>query len=143
VPDDLEDITLDAFSGDRLPGSPEQQVSLGLTYSTEIFDDKLLDVNYGLTYQSDIYSKVGLRDFGEKLPGYALSNISARLSGDEWSVTLYVDNMFDKYAYTSVRENSGYITNEVTNTSEIQRKYGHYLLTPRKVGLRFDYMFDM
>jgi iron complex outermembrane receptor protein len=143
VPDDLGDTSFDAYAGDRLPGSPEQQVSIGLTYSTEVLDDKLLDINYGLTYQSDIYSKVGLRDFGEKIPGYALSNISARVSGDEWSVTLYVDNMFDKYAYTSVRENSGYITDGVTNGSEIQRKYGHFLLTPRKIGLRFDYMFDM
>ena len=132
-----------AIDGDRLPGSPEQQVSFGLNYSTEILDNKLLDVNYGLTYQSDIYSKVGLRDFGEKIPGYALSNISTRISGDEWSVTLYVDNMFDKYAYASVRENSGYITAGVINGSDIQRKYGHYLITPRKIGLRFDYMFDM
>ncbi|PHR82722.1 MAG: TonB-dependent receptor [Colwellia sp.] len=143
VPDDLNDTSFDAYDGDRLPGSPEQQVSFGLTYSTEILDDKLLDVNYGLTYQSDIYSKVGLRDYGEKIPGYALSNISARVSGDEWSVTLYVDNMFDKYAYTSVRENYGYITSGVTTGADIQRKYGHYLITPRKIGLRFDYMFDM
>jgi len=140
---DYHDNSFDAYAGDRLSGSPEQQVSVGLTYSTEVFDDKLLDVNYGFTYQSDIYSKIGLRDYGEKIPGYALSNISARVSGDEWSVTLYVDNMFDKYAYTSVRENAGYITNGVTNGADIQRKYGHYLLTPRKIGLRFDYMFDM
>ena len=143
VPGDPTDTSLDAFDGDRLPGSPEQQVSFGLTYSTEILGDKLLDVNYGLTYQSDIYSKVGLRDYGEIIPGYALSNMSARISGDEWSVTFYVDNMFDKYAYTSVRENSGYITDGVTNGADIQRKYGHYLMTPRKIGLRFDYMFDM
>ncbi|NQY86636.1 MAG: TonB-dependent receptor [Colwellia sp.] len=143
VPDDVEDTSFDAFSGDRLPGSPEQQVSVGLTYSTEVFDDKLLDINYGLTYQSDIYSKIGLRDYGEKLPGYALNNMSARVSGDEWSVTLYVDNMFDKYAYTSVRHNVGIITDGVTNGADIQRNYGHYLLTPRKIGLRFDYMFDM
>lgn len=143
VPDDLNDTSLDAYDGDRLPGSPEQQVSFGLTYSTEVLDDKLLDVNYGLTYQSDIYSKVGLRDYGEKIPGYALSNMSARLSGNEWSVTFYVDNMFDKYAYTSVRENSSYITDGVINGADIQRKYGHYLITPRRVGLRFDYMFDI
>lgn len=141
--DEYHNDKFDAYAGDRLSGSPEQQVSVGLTYTTEIFADKLLDVNYGLTYQSDIYSKIGLRDFGEKLPGYALSNISARVSGDEWSVTLYVDNMFDKYAYTSVRENSGYIINGETNGADIQRKYGHYLITPRKIGLRFDYMFDM
>jgi len=141
--EDYHNNSFDAYAGDRLPGSPEQQFSIGLTYRTEVLDDKLLDVNYGLTYQSDIYSKVGLRDYGEKISGYALSNISARISGYEWSVTLYADNMFDKYAYTSVRENAGYIINGVTNGADIQRKYGHFLITPRKIGLRFDYMFDL
>ena len=105
--DDVPDIGL---SGDRLPGSPEQQFSLGATYSTEVFGSTGLDINYGLTYQSDVYSKVGLRNNGEALPGYALSNMSARFSEDAWSVTLYVDNMFDKYAYSSVRRDVGDIT---------------------------------
>tara|TARA_R110001592_G_scaffold49952_2_gene155008 strand:- start:1953 stop:4409 length:2457 start_codon:yes stop_codon:yes gene_type:complete len=138
----------DGKDGDRLPGSPEHQSSLGLTYTTDIFDDKLLDINYGLTYQSDIYSKLGLRADGEVIPGYALSNISARISGDEWSVTLYADNMFNKYAYTSVRRDKGDIglaqfPEMNTNAAEIQRNYGYYLLTPRRIGLRFDYMFDI
>ena len=138
----------DGKDGDRLPGSPEHQASLGLTYTTDIFDDKLLDINYGLTYQSDIYSKLGLRDDGEAIPGYALSNISARISGDEWSITLYADNMFNKYAYTSVRGDKGDIglaqfPEMNTNAAEIQRNYGYYLLTPRRIGLRFDYMFDI
>ncbi len=136
-----EDGSLDGKTGDRLPGSPEQQFSFGATYSTEVFDDKGLDINYGLTYQSDVYSKVGLRDNGEILPSYALSNISARLSDDVWSVTFYVDNMFDKYAYSSVRRDVGDIT--TANDPAIQRNYGHYLITPRKIGLRFEYMFDL
>ena len=130
-----------AENGDRLPGSPEQQFSFGATYTTEVFGDTGLDINYGLTYQSDVYSKVGLRDNGEALPGYALSNISARFSEDTWSVTLYVDNMFDKYAYSSVRRDVGDIT--TANDPAIQRNYGHYLITPRKVGVRFEYLFDM
>ena len=141
--EDYHETILDTYAGDRLPGSAENQFSFGLTYNTEVFDDKLLDVNYGFTYQSDIYTRVGLRGFGEKLPGYALSNLSARISGDEWSVTLYADNMFDKYAYTSVRQDVGIITDGFTNGADIQRNYGHYLITPRKIGLRFDYMFDM
>ncbi len=136
--DDVPDIGL---SGDRLPGSPEQQFSLGATYSTEVFGSTGLDINYGLTYQSDVYSKVGLRNNGEALPGYALSNMSARFSEDAWSVTLYVDNMFDKYAYSSVRRDVGDIT--TANDPAIQRNYGHYLITPRKVGVRFDYLFDL
>jgi outer membrane receptor protein involved in Fe transport len=130
-----------AENGDRLPGSPEQQFSFGATYSTEVFSGTSLDINYGLTYQSDVYSKVGLRDNGEALPGYSISNMSAKFSEDNWSVTLYVDNMFDKYAFSSVRRDVGDIT--TANDPAIQRNYGHYLITPRKVGLRFEYLFDM
>jgi len=138
----------DGKDGDRLPGSPEHQFSFGATYSTEVFGDTGLDINYGLTYQSDVYSKAGLRADGEILPGYALSNISARFSEETWSVTLYVDNMFDKYAYSSVRRDQGDIglakhSYMNSNGTDIQRNYGHYLITPRKVGVRFEYLFDM
>jgi len=144
----VEQSYYDGKSGDRLPGSPEQQFSLGATYTTEVFGDTGLDINYGLTYQSDVYSKVGLRADGEALPGYALSNISARFSEDTWSVTLYVDNMFDKYAYSSVRRDKGDIglakfPEMNSNDASLQRNYGHYLITPRKVGVRFEYLFDM
>lgn len=135
-------------SGDRLPGSPETQLSLGSKYSTEVFSDKMLDVTYGMTYQSDIYSKVGLRADGEKLPGYALSNIVARLSDENWAVTLYVDNLFDKYAFTSVRRDKGDIglakyPQMNVNAINQMRNYGHYLVRPRTVGLKFEYTFDM
>lgn len=138
----------DGKSGDRLPGSSERQFSLGATYSTEVFGDKALDINYGLTYQSDVYSKLGLRADGEVLPSYALNNISARISDDVWSVTLYVDNMFDRYAFSSVRRDKGDIglakfAEMNSNDPTIQRNYGHYLVTPRTIGVKFEYMFDM
>ena len=63
----------------------------------------MLDVIYGITAQSDIYSSPGLRSEGEKLPGYAISNLSATISDDAWSATLYIDNLFDKYAFSASR----------------------------------------
>jgi len=137
----------DGKNGDRLPGSSQHQFSLGATYNTELFNLPL-DINYGLTYQSDVYSKVGLRADGEVLPGYALSNMQAKLSDDNWSVTLYVDNMFDKYAFSSVRRDQGDIglsrySEMNTNGTDLQRNYGHYLIQPRKVGVRFEYLFDI
>lgn len=144
----VEQNYYDGKKGDRLPGSPEHQFSLGATYSTEIFNDTLLDINYGLTYQSDVYSKVGLRADGEVLPGYALSNMSARFSKNEWALTLYVDNMFDKYAYSSVRRDKadiGLAKFSAMNSNDVslQRNYGHYLITPRTTGIRFEYLFDL
>ncbi|MCO7187226.1 MULTISPECIES: TonB-dependent receptor [unclassified Pseudoalteromonas] len=135
------DGTDGAKDGDRLPGSPEHQFSLGVNYSTEVMGDKTLDINYGLTAQSDTISKVGLRDSGETLSGYGISNLSAKLTGDMWSATLYVNNLFNKYAFTSVRRDVRDIT--TANGAEIQRNYGHYLNKPLTVGIKFDYQFEL
>lgn len=145
---ELQDF-YDGKDGDRLPGTAEHQFSLGITYSQEVFDDKMLNVNYGFTAQSDVYTTVGLRQDGEALPGYAVSNLNATISDEDWSVTLYIDNLFDKYAFTSTRRNVGDIGlgqfNDTLepNGIELQRNYGHYVLTPRTVGLMFKYQFGM
>jgi outer membrane receptor protein involved in Fe transport len=135
------DGTGGAEDGDRLPGSPQHQFSIGVNYQAEVFNDKTLDINYGLTAQSNVLSKVGLRDNGETLPGYSLSNISAKLTADAWSTTLYVDNLFNKYAVTSVRRSDADITS--ANGAEIQRNYGHYINRPLTVGVKFNYKFEI
>ncbi len=135
------DGTDGAKDGDRLPGSPEHQFSMGINYQTEVFNDKTLDINYGLTAQSDVISKVGLRDNGEALPGYSLSNISAKLTADAWSTTLYVDNLFNKYAVTSVRRSDADIT--TANGADIQRNYGYFINRPLTVGIKFNYQFEI
>ncbi|MFQ3179164.1 MAG: iron complex outermembrane receptor protein [Pseudoalteromonas tetraodonis] len=135
------DGTDGAKDGDRLPGSPEHQFSMGINYQTDVLNDKTLDINYGLTAQSDVISKVGLRDNGEALPGYSLSNISAKLTADAWSTTLYVDNLFNKYAVTSVRRSDADIT--TANGADIQRNYGYYINRPLTVGIKFNYKFEI
>lgn len=130
-----------AVEGDRLPGSAENQFSLGLNYQTEVMNDKMLDVNYGITAQSDVISKVGLHDNAETLPGFALSNLSAKVSADAWAITFYVNNLFDKYTYTSVRRDRADITS--ANGANIQRNYGHFVNRPRTLGLKFNYQFEL
>lgn len=142
------DGDIDAMSGDRLPGSPEHQFSFGFKYTTEILDGKLLDLVYGLTAQSDVITQIGNRESGDVLGGYSLNNLSASISDDNWAVTFYVDNMFDKYAFVSSRTNKGDIGLAVSpdvnsNGVDILRSYGHYLLSPRKVGLKFTYDFEL
>lgn len=137
----------DGKKGDRLPGAPENQVSVGVSYQTEVLHDWVLDVNYGVTYQSDVISKVGLRADGEKLPGFSVSNLTATLARDNWTISAYIDNLFDKYAYTSVRRDVGDIgqarfSQFNSNQSDILRNYGHYVLTPRRIGLGFSYDFE-
>jgi iron complex outermembrane receptor protein len=138
----------DGKDGDRLPGTAKHQFSFGLKYTRSVWDGKLLDVVYGLTAQSDVISKVGLRADGEILPGYSLSNLSASISEDNWAVTLYIDNLFDKYAFTSVRRDKGDIglatfPDQNSNGTDIQRNYGHYVISPQKIGVKFRYNFEM
>jgi outer membrane receptor protein involved in Fe transport len=140
-----EQYWYDGSDGDRLPGSPESSFSLGLVYTGE-FMGKALDLSYGLTAQSDIYSKVGLKDDGEILPGYGLSNVTAKLSDDDWSVTFYINNLFNKYTFLSVRGDVSQIGlgQEINqNRSDLTRGYGHFINTPRTVGLKFKYNFEM
>jgi iron complex outermembrane receptor protein len=135
----------DGSDGDRLPGSPESSFSLGLVYRTE-FMNKALDITYGLTGQSDVFSKVGLKDDGEVLPGYALSNMTAKISDEDWSVIFYVNNLFDKYTFTSVRgdlSQIGFAQEINQNGVELTRGYGHFINTPRTVGLKFKYNFEL
>lgn len=137
----------DGSDGDRLPGSPETQASLGVNYSQDLFDEYILDVNYGMTYQSDFITKVGLKDDGETLDGYSLSNISARFSAETWSVTLFVDNLFDEYAITSARRTKADIgmsryDDYNQNRPDLSRNYGYFIATPRTVGIKFDYKFE-
>lgn len=127
--------------GDRLPGSSREQFALGLQYTTEISEQLLLDVNYGLTYQSDVYSSIGLVDSGEVIPSYSLHNISASLSKNNWQSSVYINNLFNKYAYSSVRNDKSVIGSSDENN--ISRYYGHYIVRPMEIGLRFIYQFDL
>ena len=138
----------DGKKGDRLPGAPKTQASLGLNYGTEILEGKYLDIAYGVTYQSDILTRVGSRANGEALPGYSLSNISAKISDEDWSVTFYVNNMFDKYTINSTRSHAGnkgepVFASQDPNGSELLRSYSHFLVEPRKIGVKFSYLFDI
>ncbi|MBW8191857.1 TonB-dependent receptor [Neiella marina] len=127
----------DAFSGDRLPGSPEHQASFGTSYSAEI-GGMPLELGYNLQSMGNIYTKVGKRNNGEALGGYTIHNLSARLSYEEWDFTLYADNFTDKYAATSVR--TDYASIRDVNGFDL-RRYGKYVNTPRTVGLRVKYNF--
>ncbi|HET7204718.1 MAG TPA: TonB-dependent receptor [Steroidobacteraceae bacterium] len=144
----------DAFDGDRLAGTPEEQGTLLLDYARPLDNGWTLNANYSLTAVSDVYTKVGLRNNGEVLPGYAIHAASVGVSSGPWSVTLFADNLFDKYAVTSVRRDPSYIrmierldwsTPDPDDqlASIPSRTYFQSMLRPRTVGLEFSYRFDL
>ncbi|MEQ9463499.1 MAG: TonB-dependent receptor [Haliea sp.] len=128
----------DAFDGDRLAGTPEHQGSLALNYAIPMADGSEVELDWSLTASGDILTKVGNRNNGETLPGYALHNVSASWYKDDWTVTLYADNVLDKYAETSVRQDSSFIR----QVGDVDlRRYFKNVIRPRQTGLRLVYRF--
>jgi iron complex outermembrane receptor protein len=134
----------DAFDGDRLSGSPEQQGTLLLDYTRPLDNGWTLNASYNFTAVSDVYTKVGLRNNGEALPGYAIHGASIGMGVGAWTASLYVDNLFDKYAVTSVRRDPSYIRQiERADLPPIDsRTYFQSMLRPRTMGLEVTYRFD-
>ncbi len=128
-----------AFSGDRLPGSPENQLYLAAHYEMPLNDSSQLDFDWSMSYQSDVLTKVGERDFGESMSGFSLHNVSTSWFKDAWMVSLYADNVFDEYAQTGVRADTSFIGDVGLFQS---RRYYENMVRPRQVGLRFTYSFD-
>ena len=90
-------------------------------------------------------TKPALRGNGETLPGFALHTASATLSGGPWSVSIYAQNLFNKYAVTGTRSNRWFIQSVEDENGDIRRvrSYGQDVLRPREVGLRFTYDFEL
>ncbi|MBD9480924.1 TonB-dependent receptor [Pseudoxanthomonas sp. PXM02] len=139
----------DALDGDRLPGSPEQQANLSLNYYRPLANGWAWSMDYSVHAQGDVYSRVGLRNNGEILPGYSTHNVAWTLFGDKWDVRLYVRNLFDKYAATGIRSTPAFIRSidgdpdgdGVADYSFALRSYYKAVLEPRRVGVDFTYRF--
>jgi len=139
----------DAYSGDRLPGTPEHQGYLAAHYEMPLNDGSQLDFDWSMSYQSDVLTKVGERDFGESMSGFSLHNVSASWFKGAWTVSLYADNVFDEYAQTGVRADTSFIGTAPSEAADYpdnpdfqMRRYYENMVRPRQVGLRFTYSFD-
>lgn len=136
---------VDGQAGDRLPGSPEQQATLFTEYDMTLASDWSLRLQYGLSYTGDIITRAGLRGEGETLGGFTLHSAAATLSGGPWSVSLYAQNLFNKFAITGTRSRRSFIQEVSDDNGDIRRvrSYGEDVLRPREVGLRFSYDFEL
>ena len=95
-------ILLDARSGDRLPGSSRHSGSLGATYTYPVGDAKIV-TNWTATYRGNVVTRIGWdRAFGDKLPGYVLHRASIFYETDRYSIGLFGNNIFNKYAVNAV-----------------------------------------
>lgn len=128
----------DGLAGDRLSGTPEHMASLYVNYSRSIRNGWDLDASYGLTGTSNVLTKVGMRGDGERLGGYSVHSASVAVSKQSWSATLYADNLTNKFAETSVRQDPTFVRDIGGFAS---RRYFRNVLRPRTVGIEFRYSF--
>jgi iron complex outermembrane receptor protein len=130
----LVDGVYDAFAGDRLPGSAKNSGSLVANYKQPLVNNLDLVASYGVSYTGNVYSKTGLRGFGEKIPDYFLHKASVGVQKDNWDLTLFADNLFDKYAVVAV----GNDTSDIGQINGVtKRYYNKAVLRPRSVGVEF------
>ena len=128
------------LQGRPLSGAPRHQGSLLASHAMLLGDETVLQLLYGYTYVGDVLTRIGLRAGGETLPAYHLHNLSASLSKNAWTLTLYADNLFDEYAVTGVRQTPGLIGR--TEEGFRSRRYFANVLAPRRVGVRIRYTFQ-
>lgn len=138
-------IDVDGLAGDRLPGSPEKQANLFASYLMELSGDRYLTFNYGVSAIGDVLTRTGGRADGETLPGFAVHNASLVLDGYNWSVTLYAENLLDKFARTGARSSRPFAqtVSDENGDPVTVRRYYHDVLRPREIGLSFVYYFDL
>jgi len=129
----------DGQPGDRLPGSPETQFSLFGSYTHELSGGNLLVVDGGYAWQSDVLSLVGGRASSLKLDSFGRASLSAAYITESWSVTGYIDNLFDDYSESSAFETS--LFNQTISGANV-RYYRTNVLAPRSIGLRFKYTYE-
>ncbi|WP_374576163.1 TonB-dependent receptor [Phenylobacterium sp.] len=133
----------DGEDGDRLPGSPEDQGTLFARYTVPLSNGWDMAFNYGFTAAGDVLTRAGSKGGGYVLPAYVIHNFSAELSGDKWTATFFVDNLFDAFVRTGARGTPAYnqIVYDENGDPHYERSFFFNVLPPRKVGLRFTRSF--
>ncbi|MET1755895.1 TonB-dependent receptor [Novosphingobium sp. RD2P27] len=123
---------LSALDGDRLPGSAKNSGSLGATYTTPVMDGNVV-ANWTATYRGNVVSRIGWdRGYGDKIPGYVLNRATLSYETDFYTVSVFANNIFDKYAVVSVGQDRSRIG---INDGIASRYYRQAVLNPRTVGI--------
>ncbi|MFM6832191.1 MAG: hypothetical protein ACKOVA_17890, partial [Novosphingobium sp.] len=76
--------------------------------------------------------------YGDKLPGYVLHRASIAYEADRYSIGLFANNIFDKYAVASVANDRSRVG---LNDGVLLRYYKKTVINPRTFGIeaRFKY----
>jgi outer membrane receptor protein involved in Fe transport len=131
-------IQLTALSGDRLPGSAKNSGSLGVTYTKPFMDGNII-ADWTATYRGSVVTRLGWeRAYGDKLPGYVLHRASLGYETGRYSFILFANNIFDKYAVSSVSNDRSRVG---LNDGVVLRYYTRSVINPRTFGIETRFKF--
>ncbi len=134
----------DGQPGDRLPGSPHHTGSIGADFNYPLPSGLSIKASYTATGQSNVLTKTGGRGNAYVIPGFVRHDASVAIAGDSWSLTAYVNNIFDKYSESGASYYSPDYTRtlrDAANGPVYVRSFFTYVLPPRQFGLRFNRSF--
>ncbi|MCT2399550.1 TonB-dependent receptor [Novosphingobium mangrovi (ex Huang et al. 2023)] len=123
---------VDVYSDGRLPGSAKNSGALGATYEFPVGLNSVM-LGWTSTYTGGIYTRVGLLGGGERLPSYTMHRATVTYKAENYEVSLFANNIFDKYAVTGV--GSDLTRKGLVNDGVISRYYARSVATPRVIGL--------
>lgn len=126
----------DGENGDRLPGSPETQFSIFASYAHALAGGNQIVVDGGYAWQDEVLSLTGARGQSLALPSYGRANLNVAYQTETWSVTGYINNLFDEYTESSVFNSDLY--NQTISGANV-RYFRTNVLAPRTIGVRFNY----
>ena len=129
----------DILAGDRLPGSPETQFSVFGSYTHELSGGDMIVVDGGYAWQDDVLSLAGARGDSLTLDSFGRASLSVGYLTESWSVTGYVDNLFDDYSESSAFSTP--LFNQTVSGANV-RYYRTNVLAPRSIGVRFKYTYE-
>ncbi|MBT8115539.1 MAG: TonB-dependent receptor, partial [Arenicella sp.] len=129
----------DGRSGDQLPGSPKSQFSFFAEYEHPLNNGASLLFNTAYSWQDEVLSFAGARGNSYTLPSFGRANIALGYHTDYWSVTGYVDNLFDDFSESSASNTP--LFNQTVAGANV-RRFRTNVLPPRTLGVRFKYDFE-
>jgi outer membrane receptor protein involved in Fe transport len=109
-----------------------------VTY-TYPFQDGNIVADWTATYRGSVVTRLGWdRAYGDKLPSYVLHRASLAYETDKYSIGLFANNIFDKYAVVSVANDRSRVG---LNDGVVLRYYKQAVLNPRTFGIELRYKY--
>lgn len=134
---DLDDqaggIAGSGAAGSPTPGTPRHSATVGLDYRHELSDQRAILFHVDGSYRSRILRNLqSSTSDAYFLKGYSMWNPSITYETPRWSVTAFVDNVFDAKGISSVDS----LTPDVAN-----RQRAIFISRPITAGMRFNAKF--